>query len=835
MEENKLSEQIRAVVDARQTSRNEFSELLISVKKWENWVENILAFTSYNSGKWEQIIAEAGNDAEIMWLELKVRVENLQESIRNLLVSKEGNTGSLIEAYTRANRNYLNIGSIGPWRQGKSLLASKLTQLDYWIIPVSNGGKCTGTTINIINDSYEFIDNNGEKKQEKDVALIFLYSLSEICNILNQYFEKLQIRNTNNEILKINVSSKEDFKRFCINNKALIVNADIKVGMEGYKKTLDEYILGVEDYYNELTGEVKKISNLSSINSRLTYRPHVSYSASLDAEKPTYKVLATKKAEVYTQFKLLGKDVGKIQIVDTPGIGEKRIGVDEALTSALRKELDIAIALFGVKATYDNANLLYDFHRILKHELKGRKPEEWLFYLFNIHSSDYRVNKKVVEEVIKDVLADLSNSLKDEKDIKTYAGIVLNQNHIGKINCEEDHHLIGYKDQDLSMSNEKGIEPFFLKILEMMTVSIKNVDETFYEKARVEFNAIKKEYEELKPALKRLKLPPYETDEIIKKTLDNLHLRLKENGNIDVMNSIRDEISQLQNETIGTELIKLFLGNNATKEVNTLIDAQKKDIKENKNNKNAITVLFNSLKNRLSENEYFPEQIYDDAEEFRFYYVYKKKLLNLFKEHVLEKINEEEAIKKLEKEKEKICQSLKIDGKINIEYVDPEQWCDDFIALLDEDSANYQNLIHVFENFKKFEITIKNEVRKKIDHTLSDCLHEDFFGNEESIFTTYESTMEAFIISFYTIEKRAKYQLGIAGNSVKGLIEDQQRDVKKNITQISSLSDFHFNHENNIDYRTELERFYKNHKEFLADDERTIKQGIIDKWNRLIK
>ena len=815
-----LSQQIQLVVDKRNEALSSLTPLVTQANVWKNWIDSIVAFLEVYDSDWNGILWDSGEATASRWDEIRPKIDEFKSKIYNLIETDKENEGSLTEAYARASRSYLNLGSIGPWRRGKSEFIARMTQLDSWIVPRSKLDKCTGTTINIINDKYYSSSEDNEGKD--NVALIYHYTVKEMCAILNQYFVYLDID------LQVTANTPAEFKAFCDSNRRKILHIERQVGKKGFKDTLDEYIQNVDEYYKDLDGEVLIISNLDTEQSKRVYRPCVSYRKTPDniGTEVSYKVLATKKAIVYTHFKLLDTEVGKIQIVDTPGLGEKRIGVDEALEKALKKDLDIAIGLGKVAPAIDDEDLVQQFHEKLKIELKGRKPEDWLFYLFNVWSTAADIDKDVVTTVKRKILEDLRVPV--SKENINYPGITIQEDHQAFIDCRNDFSLVGYnEDGTLDMSDDKGIEPFIKHVLEQMVTSIQGVDEAFYAKAKTDYEDVKTFHSELVSELNGLSLKNYNMFNIIDDQIVALHKELHSFQKINIVESIQNNIQGLQSEPTGMALLSSFVEDTSMDE--------KKLKGFGGDDSRSIQFIYERLKpiweqstNQLTEGQY------DGNREFNVYSERKKDLFNKMKRDIANRIDEHDAIEKVRQRKEEFAQVFLSVGLMRyiLPNSSPETFYEDICEELEKQETSYGNLINLFSKFNDFEVTIKDDIRALLDATLTSCLHDDDFGNDG--FTTYESAVKSFIHSLFFIEQSIKDSVGESGSSISRVILNQSKKFNNECLDLASITDKMEMGQSPL--RNELHVLYDEYKDkFFVDDESTVKQGIVDRWKRTIK
>ena len=138
------------IVARRNSVAGGFDEKIAIVKSWKKYVADILQFYDKKRNVWNQVLADSNSKEQGLVIENELKL--LLKEINKLLGEKEDGK-SLIAASSRANRSYVNLGIIGPWRIGKSQIIQKLTGLDTWLIPTGAGTNCTACPINVINNT----------------------------------------------------------------------------------------------------------------------------------------------------------------------------------------------------------------------------------------------------------------------------------------------------------------------------------------------------------------------------------------------------------------------------------------------------------------------------------------------------------------------------------------------------------------------------------------------------------------------------------------------------------------------------------------------------------
>ena len=114
-------------------------------------------------------------------------------------------------------------------------------------------------------------------------------------------------------------------------------------------------------------------------------------------ERVYFKHMAAEKVEIYCRFP--NSDMGRLRLIDLPGLGDTRKGDTEQLIRALSDQADLALFLSKPSnagaAWQDNEVSLYSQAR---RALGDKLPiERWSFWVFNHDSRTGADNKKQCE------------------------------------------------------------------------------------------------------------------------------------------------------------------------------------------------------------------------------------------------------------------------------------------------------------------------------------------------------------------------------------------------------------------------------------------------------
>ena len=231
---------------------------------------------------------------------------------------------TLTRLKNRFSRDTLNIGVIGRARQGKSRLLQSLTGLSAAEIPDGDRQHCTGVRSTIYHQ--QNVDTYGE--------VWFHTERSFLDQIIAPYYEKLH--------LSAKPLTVEEFA-----NKPL---PQLPENIPGYAEPgamyehLKRYHSQFEQYRHLLKQPSPKIIQKHQIRE---------YTAqdTTDGERILFNYLAVKEVKITCTFP--NTNVGKIALVDMPGLGDTGLGDENRLIQALGKDIDFVLFVRMPKSSGD--------------------------------------------------------------------------------------------------------------------------------------------------------------------------------------------------------------------------------------------------------------------------------------------------------------------------------------------------------------------------------------------------------------------------------------------------------------------------------------------------
>lgn len=237
-------------------------------------------------------------------------------SFDNLIKQMEQECEKLGNLEERFSKSTLNIGVVGRMRQGKSTLLQSLTGLSNDEIPARPGKACTACRSTIIHDP------NGQIK----ATITFHTESSFLLEIIHPYFDKLSIQK---KPANLGEFSNYDFSKneFFVSNNA--TNKTV------YERLVNDYYRGLEGYRSCLGSEPFITSKKEEI------KIYVSQERDSNNKLEDYKHLAVRHVQISCQFPQ--SNLGKLALVDVPGMGDFKLGDEELMLKTLGQEVDIVL------------------------------------------------------------------------------------------------------------------------------------------------------------------------------------------------------------------------------------------------------------------------------------------------------------------------------------------------------------------------------------------------------------------------------------------------------------------------------------------------------------
>jgi len=331
-----ISENINNILTMRQPAL----QRIVDVREQLVQIENVLAG-----------IVDYGKSSKLTD-EQKQKIESLP--VNEVLKKTENLKKDLLKLKARFSRDTLNIGVIGRARQGKSRLLQSLTGLSRREIPNADGMHCTGVRSRI----------NHCKDIETYAEVDFYSEDSFLSEIISPYFKELGLGNPPRSIEEFSV-------------KEITMAEKIETSVDRAKfEHLKKYQDCLASYRSLLNQSAPLRINKEEIPKFITqYDPD-------DPKVAYFNYLAVREAKIFCAFP--DDEVGKIAVVDMPGLGDTGIGDEERMVSTLGEEIDFILFVRMPKSTGDYwADVDVKLYDIANRALQGTSLETWSFQIIN--------------------------------------------------------------------------------------------------------------------------------------------------------------------------------------------------------------------------------------------------------------------------------------------------------------------------------------------------------------------------------------------------------------------------------------------------------------------
>jgi hypothetical protein len=216
----------------------------------------------------------------------------------------------------RLSRSTLNVGVIGRMRQGKSSFLQSVSGLSDDVIPTRSGGACTATMSKIYH-------HEGDIK-----AVVKLHSAKSFLEeVIRPYFRQLDLA-----YLPKNL---EDFANYSLSVSA---KSALDSASQAVYEHLKEYQLNLQQYREFLEEEPQ--NRIISVDEIPAYEIQ---QRDEQGHLTSFKHFAVRDVEIFCHFPRA--EATKLGLVDTPGLGDTRLGDTEIILRTLAHEVDIVIII----------------------------------------------------------------------------------------------------------------------------------------------------------------------------------------------------------------------------------------------------------------------------------------------------------------------------------------------------------------------------------------------------------------------------------------------------------------------------------------------------------
>ena len=341
--------------------RNFFMQLKEKVQEFETFRKNLIAQEKAKSGDYYGYFKD---DPTLIDRVKDATTTSVTEKLDECIAECD-------RLYARFNRDTVNISVVGLARQGKSCLLQSISGLKDSVIPTSNGGDCTGTTSIICNEPGTFVAH----------AEVCFFSTAEMLETMHKYIKEIGL---NCAVGSFDGIPLLEYVVEQYDNDALPAFTAEQDSLFGHFRKYIEHFRE----YSHLVG-----SGSTKVSEEEIRR----YVAQHDDEmNPTYQYLAVKEVRIYRQFNY--PEAGQIQLVDTIGLGDTSLGIEEKMLNTMRNNSDASFLIKLPAATGAHwgteDDKLYD---LIANAMGTEMLDKWLYFVLN--TSDVLGNQPSTQAV----------------------------------------------------------------------------------------------------------------------------------------------------------------------------------------------------------------------------------------------------------------------------------------------------------------------------------------------------------------------------------------------------------------------------------------------------
>ncbi|MCB8777189.1 dynamin family protein [Planktothrix agardhii 1031] len=359
------SARIAEIIQKRQPLAQRIISVESNLKNLQNAIQILESDRKQQLNQWP-------NEAKI--------VDKLNKIDFSSILSKiEEELRKLHKLRIRFARQTLNIGVVGRMKQGKSTLLQTLSGLSDHEIPARSGKACTAVRSTIYH----------QPENLTEALVTFHTEESFLQEVILPYFDHKKLANI---LPKTPPQSLDDFPRIQLSPDLLQGNDATTNTI--YKRLYDDYYLNFNDYSPFIGKQPIRIT-------KEKIREYVAQEEE-NGKLTDSKHLAVRKVEISCPFPN-ANEIGKIALVDLPGLGDFKLGDEKLMLTTLEEEVDVVLFILkpnengSVWAIYDTE--LYNTASQALNELSARS----FFVLNNKVNGDDSGNLKSCQDLKADI------------------------------------------------------------------------------------------------------------------------------------------------------------------------------------------------------------------------------------------------------------------------------------------------------------------------------------------------------------------------------------------------------------------------------------------------
>lgn len=421
-----LSLTFEKILSNRQSQRLQVQSKLKTVQGYLSKYKSLASWIKKN----KKSLLKFNPEVEKPLIELEEFVNDQLNQIQILLGTSDSEQGIVKQLLSRIERSWVSFSAIGAKRQGKGHMLSTLLNLqpENDIFLARAGKPCTASVVTLYQGSQreaKFKDDGTFdcwSTIEQNKAFVYFHTFDSMVSLIQQYFKKLDIKGT----FCLEQKTKNSFIAECNKWISVVDGHNTNNAPVEYKELLLDYLKNAEKYADNLqlndNSAPRRIEvndlpleegteKIDFVNENL--RKYISYYRRNDSNRH-FDVLAVRKVDIYTNYKIGDLKSGSFVISDTAGIGEAKLNLRETLRDLLKNNIDVALAVTKVPDDSDEdlsiPNQVIDFQNTISSDKCFVCFPLQFYYIINVRESTL---DKYSEKDILDFKDSLITHLKD--------------------------------------------------------------------------------------------------------------------------------------------------------------------------------------------------------------------------------------------------------------------------------------------------------------------------------------------------------------------------------------------------------------------------------------
>lgn len=264
----------------------------------------------------------------------------------------------------RFKRESINISVVGKARIGKSQFLKGISNLDDKVIPAFAETDCTGAVSIIENHPGIGLEAHFTFKTE-----------DQMIEAVQSYLDKIVPPEKGRIVL---------YAMSQIGDRSLLDQVEAKLVPGRVENNLRTYLRKYVEHYAEWAPLVKKKSLIITDQDEIqTYVAQNDGNPDVNKRRFFYKYLAVDTCRIYCTFDY--QEAGKITLIDTVGLGDNSLGIEDDLVEVVNDKSDAVVFLhlpYSPTGGYVDSEVAKAYS-LIESNCRGRDLNKWLFWLIN--------------------------------------------------------------------------------------------------------------------------------------------------------------------------------------------------------------------------------------------------------------------------------------------------------------------------------------------------------------------------------------------------------------------------------------------------------------------